>query len=322
MRKGKVSDSEEFAFRSAEAKKDGRLLAQFLKDFYSGGRPLPETVLLPSAPEGLKQLERGLSRLRGKRIRFLIPERGGNRSLVELAVRNAEKVLARRGETHAPPLLDELKSALGLKSVPLRIEGFDVSHTGGTETVGSSVSFLDGRPQKDEYRKYRVRTVEGPNDVASLKEIVGRRLARLKEEGRLPDLILVDGGTGQLQAAGDALAGLDLAGLPVASLAKKNEIVYSAANREGLALPRTSPALKLLQHIRDEAHRFAVSFHRKRRAVKSFESLLDGVPGLGPKKKKALLAEFKSLEQIRRLSEEELTRRIGRLAARSLKEKL
>ena len=322
MRKGKVSDSEEFAFRSAEGRKDGRLLAQFLNDFYSGGRLLPETVLLPSEPEGLAGLESEFSRLRGRKVRLLVPEKGGNRSLVELAVRNAEKVLTRRGEAHAPPVLDELKSALGLKSVPLRIEGFDVSNTGGTETVGSSVSFLNGRPQKDEYRKYRVRTVEGPNDVASLKEIVGRRLARLKEEGRLPDLILMDGGTGQLQAAGEALAGLDLAGLPVASLAKKNEIVYSAAHREGLALPRTSPALKLLQHIRDEAHRFAVSFHRKRRAVKSFESLLDGVPGLGPKKKKALLAEFKSLEQIRRLSEEELTRRIGRRAARSLKEKL
>jgi len=322
MRKGKVSDSEEFAFRSAEGRKDGRLLAQFLNDFYSGGRLLPETVLLPSEPEGLAGLESEFSRLRGRKVRLLVPEKGGNRSLVELAVRNAEKVLTRRGEAHAPPVLDELKSALGLKSVPLRIEGFDVSNTGGTETVGSSVSFLNGRPQKDEYRKYRVRTVEGPNDVASLKEIVGRRLARLKEEGRLPDLILMDGGTGQLQAAGEALAGLDLAGLPVASLAKKNEIVYSAAHREGLALPRTSPALKLLQHIRDEAHRFAVSFHRKRRAVKSFESLLDGVPGLGPKKKKALLAEFKSLEQIKSLSDEELARRIGRRPARSLKEKL
>jgi len=322
MRKGKVNDSEEFAFRGAQGKKDGLLLARFLKDFYSGGRPLPETVLLPLVPEGLKELERSLSRMRGKRIHLLVPERGGNKSLVDLAVRNAERILAGRDEAHAPPVLDELKSALGLKSVPLRIEGFDVSNTGGTETVGSSVSFLEGQPDKNEYRKYKVRTVQGPNDVAGLKEIVGRRLARLKEEGRLPDLILVDGGTGQLQAARDALAGLDLAGLPVASLAKKNEIVNSAANREGLALPRTSPALKLLQHIRDEAHRFAVSFHRKRRAVKSFESRLDGVPGLGPMKKKALLAEFKSLEQIRRLREEELTRRIGRRAARSLKEKL
>jgi excinuclease ABC subunit C len=322
MRKGKVSDSEEFAFRSAEGKKDGRLLAQFLKDFYSGGRPLPETVLLPSQPEGLAGLESEFSRLRGKKVRLLVPEKGGNRSLVELAVRNAERVLAKRGEAEVPPSLVELQRTLGLPALPLRIEGFDISNTGGTETVGSSVSFLNGRPQKDEYRKYMVRTVEGPNDVASLEEIVGRRLARLKEAGRLPDLILVDGGTGQLQAAGEALAGLDLAGLPVASLAKKNEIVYSPANREGLALPRTSPALKLLQHIRDEAHRFAVSFHRKRRTVKSFGSLLDGVPGLGPKKKKALLAEFKSLEKVKSLSDEELARRIGRRVARSLREKL
>ncbi len=322
MRKGKVSDSEEFVFRSAEEKKDGRLLAQFLKDFYSGGRPLPETVLLPSEPEGLAGLVREFSRLRGKKVRLLVPEKGGNRSLVELAVRNAERVLAKRREAEVPPALVELERALGLPALPLRIEGFDISNTGGTETVGSSVSFLGARPDKNEYRKYKVRTVEGPNDVAGLKEIVGRRLARLKEENRLPDMILVDGGLGQLQAAREALAGLDLAKLPVASLAKKNEIVFSPANKEGLALPRTSPALKLLQHIRDEAHRFAVSFHRKRRAGKSFESLLDGVPGLGPRKKKALLTEFKSLEQIMRLREEELARRIGRRAARSLKEKL
>jgi excinuclease ABC subunit C len=322
MRKGKVSDSEEQAYRSAGKKEDSRLLAQFLKDFYSGGRTPPETVLLPSPPEGLSGLERDLSRLKGKKVRLLVPERGGNRGLVDLAVRNAEKLLAARGEAQASPVLEELKSALGLKAVPLHIEGFDVSNTGGTETVGSSVSFLDGRPQKDEYRKYRVKTVAGPNDVASLKEIVGRRLARLKEESRLPDLILVDGGRGQLRAAGEALAGLDLAGLPLASLAKKNEIVYSPAHREGLALPRTSPALKLLQHIRDEAHRFAVSFHRKRRTVRSFGSWLDGVPGLGPKKRKALLAEFKSLEQIKSLNDEELARRIGRGPARFLKEKL
>ena len=321
MRKGKVNDSEEWIFRSAEGKNDSRLLAQFLRDFYSGSRALPESVLLPSAPEGQAALERDLSSLRGKRVRLLVPERGGNRSLVGLAVRNAEKILAGRAEAQASPALAELQSALGLKAPPLHIEGFDISNTGGTETVGSSVSFLDGRPCKDEYRKYKVRTVEGPNDVACLKEIVGRRLRRLREEARLPNLILVDGGLGQLGAAREALRDLDLGEVSLASLAKKNEIVYTAAKPKGLALERTSPALKLLQHIRDEAHRFAVSFHRRRRSRQSFSSLLDGVPGLGPKKRTALLSEFKSLEQIQGLSDEELARRIGRRAAQGLKKK-
>ncbi len=322
MRKGKVSDSEEHIFRSAKGKDDGRLLAQFLENFYAAGRALPETVLVPLAPQGQRELERSLTALRGKKVHLLVPDRGGNRSLVDLAVRNAEKILSRRAETPLSPTLAELQSALDLRAVPLYIEGFDISNTGGTETVGSSVAFVNGRPHKDEYRKYKVRTVAGPNDVASLKEVVGRRLARLKEEDRLPDLVLVDGGPGQLGSAREALLELGLGEIALASLAKKNEIVFTASKPQGLALARTSAALKLLQHIRDEAHRFAVSFHRRRRSRRSFSSELDEVPGLGPVKKRALLSEFKSLEQIRGLSDEELARRLGRRAAQALKKKL
>jgi len=162
---------------------------------------------------------------------------------------------------------------LGLENPPGRIEGFDISNTGGDETVGSVVVFESGEPSRSEYRKYKIKSVAGPNDVASLQEVIGRRYGRLLREGlTLPDLILVDGGKGQLHAAEKELHRLGLTGMPVVSLAKREEIVFTPAQKEGLRLDRTAPALKLLQHIRDEAHRFAVTFHRQRRKKKSFSS--------------------------------------------------
>jgi len=326
MRTGKVSESEEVRLEAPPGVSEKALLNRFLRDFYHPSRPIPDTILLPFNPQALKTFERGLSRRKGRRVRVLTPEKGANRRIVELAVRNAEKILSPRATAQAPPVLAELQETLGLPSLPRRIEGFDVSNTGATETVGSSVSFVDGEPDKNGYRRYKIKTVRGPNDVAGLREIIGRRLARLKTEGPdvgwLPDLILVDGGPGQLQAARQALFELKLVGLPVASLAKKNEIVFTARFKEGLNLPRSSAALKLLQRVRDEAHRFAVSFHRRRRGRASLGSFLDGVPGLGPKKKNALLAEFKSVERIRNLPETELARLVGRRAARSLRQKI
>jgi len=188
-----------------------------------------------------------------------------------MAVRNAERLLKRiEPET---PGLDELAGILDLDRPPGRIEGLDISNTGGEEAVGSVVVFERGEPSRSEYRKYKVTSVSGPNDVASLREVVGRRYARALREGRkLPDLILVDGGKGQLHAAQTELAKLGLAGLPVVSLAKREEVVFTPSGKEGLRLDRTAPALKLLQHIRDEAHRFAIAFHRQRRKKKSFAS--------------------------------------------------
>lgn len=326
MRQGKVSDSEEARLASSLKKEDdASLLARFLGGFYHSSRPLPDTVLLPFRPRGMASLERRLSRARGRAVRLLVPEKGGNRRLLDLAVRNAEKILSGSAPAPPPAALIELQEALGLPALPRRIEGFDVSNTGGAEAVGSSVSFQDGEPDKDGYRRYRIQTVQGPNDVAGLKEVVGRRLARLKNEGPrvgwLPDLVLVDGGMGQLQAARRAMGELKLGGVPVASLAKKNEIVYTERFKEGLELPRGSEALKLLQRVRDEAHRFAVSFHRRRRTRASHASLLDGVPGLGPRRKRALLTEFGNVGVIRNLTEVELARRIGAGAARALREK-
>jgi len=268
MRRGKVRESRDYVVEEDESREDGAVMADFISAFYAG-REIPRKILLPFEPAGRIELEEALGAAAQKTVEILIPKRGKNRDLVKLAVKNAEILLRKRAEREAP--LAEIQKELGLESLPVRIDGFDISNTGGTETVASLVTFENGKPNKDGYRKYRIRTVEGPNDVASLEEVVRRRYARVLEEHRpLPDLILVDGGKPQLGAAQKILSELGLERVPLVSLAKKEEIVFTPANREGLRLDRTSPALKLFQHIRDEAHRFAVTFHRQRRTKRSF----------------------------------------------------
>ena len=256
-----------------------------------------------------------------RRTRLIVPKAGKYARLIEMANRTRALALgdARRS---TPPLL-ALARVLGLAEAPWRIEGFDISNTGGDESVGSLVVFDGGVPNKDEYRKFKIRTVEGPNDVASLREVVRRRYARLKEEGKpMPGLILVDGGKPQLAAALKALGDAGVAGIPVISLAKREEIIFTPAHRKGIRLDRTSPALKLVEHVRDEAHRFAIAFHRKRRDKKSFASALDGIPGLGPKRKAALLARYGSLEAIRAALLDDLIALVGKTVAAGLKARL
>lgn len=186
--------------------------------------------------------------------------------------------------------------------------------------MGSVVVFENGTPLREAYRKYKIKTVEGPNDVASLQEVIRRRHARIKKEGgRLPDLILVDGGKGQLNAARLALKGLDLTDIPLISIAKREETVFIPGFKQGVKLDPTSPAIKLIQNIRDEAHRFAITFHRRERQKKSFSSSLDGIPGIGPKKKAALLERYRNIEKIRGAPLQELTALIGKRAAENLR---
>jgi excinuclease ABC subunit C len=251
------------------------------------------------------------------RTRMIVPKAGKYARLVELANRNAELAL-RKKERESSSVL-HLARVLGMLEPPERIEGFDISNTGGDESVGSLVVFDGGVPNKDEYRKFRIRTVVGPNDVASLEEVVRRRFSRLKKEGKtLPGLILVDGGKGQLAAAVKALGEAGVGDIPVISLAKREEIIFTPKHPEGIRLDGTAPALKLLQHVRDEAHRFAITFHRKRRGKKSFGSELDGIPGLGPKRKAALLERFRSLDIILSTSFEDLAAVVGKKAALTL----
>jgi excinuclease ABC subunit C len=217
----------------------------------------------------------------------------------------------------------ELSRLLGLERPDGLIEGLDISNTGGDESVGSLVVFNQGLPVKSEYRKYRLKTVTGPDDFASIREVLSRRLQRLvAEKKRLPDLIFVDGGKGQLSAAQQVLKNLNLQSIPVCSLAKKEEIIFSANHPEGLRLDPTSEALKLLQRVRDEAHRFAISFHRQRRSKKSLASELDGIPGLGPVSKKKLLLAFGHLTGIKKASFEELAGVVGPKLAQTIKQQL
>jgi excinuclease ABC subunit C len=320
MRRGKVREAEDMVLREAGTVPAGEILSRVLESFYEKSGDIPGRILVPALPSSAGELEDRLSLVAGRKIRISAPKRGKDRQLVEMANRNAEILLKKKLE-EVPASLEELARLIGLPAPPLRIEGFDISNTGGEESVGSLVVFEKGKPKSSEYRKYRIKTVAGPNDVASLEEVVRRRYSRILQESQeLPGLVVVDGGKGQLHAAQTALRALGLGDLPLVSLAKKQEIVFSRHAREGLHLDRTSPALKLLQFIRDEAHRFAISFHRQRREKKSFASDLAGIPGLGEKRRKALLSRYGSLEEIRAAPLDELSDLIGRAAASKLKE--
>lgn len=270
MRKGKVIESRQYFFEDDESIPAARVLSDFIRSFYQDETRFPEKLLLPFEPAEKRNLSEGLSVKAKRKVALAVPVRGKYKNLIDLATRNAETLLQKRVQDLAP--LMELKKALGLETLPVRIEGFDVSNTGGTESVASLVTFDGGRPNKDGYRKFKVKTVEGPNDVAGLEEVIRRRYARvLEEKTPLPDLVFVDGGKPQLGTALRALRELGLERVGVVSLAKKEEIIFSPLHKNGLRLDRTSSALKLLQHIRDEAHRFAVKFHRQRRSKRSFE---------------------------------------------------
>ncbi|MGZ5487864.1 MAG: UvrB/UvrC motif-containing protein, partial [Candidatus Aminicenantales bacterium] len=317
MRKGKIRDSAARSIDGPSDTSDAEILGDFLAGFYRD-RELPPRLLLPARSAQTT----GLQALLGwAKVRIIVPRGGKNRKLVDLAGRNAESYLVKQAGNLMP--LEELKTALALPALPRTIEGFDISNTGGEESVGSLVVFRDGRPDKDSYRKFLIRTVEGSNDVASLGEVITRRYRKLLDErAPLPDLVMVDGGKPQLGAGEKALAGLGLSHVPLVAIAKKEEILFTPESREGIRLERTSGALKLVQAVRDETHRFAITFHRGRREKKSFESLLDGIPGLGPKKKSTLLAHYGSLEAIRTAPRDELDSLVGSAAAAKVLERL
>ena len=310
MRKGKIRNSAAHLLDAPAGVPDAELLADFMADFYKE-HETPPRLLLPTAPARLT----GLQTLLGwARVRVIVPRGGKNLKLVDMARRNAEAFLRRQAGDVKP--LGELQKALSLPVLPRTIEGFDISNTGGQESVGSLVVFRDGRPDKDLYRRFLVRTVEGSNDVASLEEVITRRYRKVLEEGApLPDLVMIDGGKPQLGAAEKALASLGLSHLSLVSIAKKEEILFTPTRHDGLRLERTSPALRLVQAVRDETHRFAIALHRGRREKRSFASLLDGIPGVGPKKKSALLARYGSLEAIRNAPRAELDALVGAAAA-------
>jgi excinuclease ABC subunit C len=260
MRQGKVLESKPFLIEAPLERAPGEVLGAFLAGYYGKGKPKVEEILVPFEPAAAGDL----------RLPLLVPKRGRKKQLLDFAERNA-RLLLKEGAARGSGL-EELGGILGLRAPIRRVEGFDVSNTGGTESVGSLVVFVDGRPRRSDYREFKIRTVEGPNDVAGLSEVIARRYRRsLAERTPLPDLVFVDGGKPQLGAALKTLRELGLVGIPVVGLAKKEEIVFREGDKDGLRLERSSEALKLLQRIRDEAHRFAITFHRARRQKRSLE---------------------------------------------------
>jgi excinuclease ABC subunit C len=317
MRQGKVIETEVMSRKKKKNVSDRSIFSSELLKYYKRSPDFPDKIILPFRISREKNISALISQAKGKKVEMIIPVRGENKKLLELAQKNTEDLSRKESEVQS---LTELKNLLGLKSMPQRIEGFDISNTGGDESVGSMVVFEEGKPNKSEYRKYKIKTVDGPDDVASLQEIIRRRYASLLTEGQefMPDLVFVDGGKGQLNAALKALHELGVKDVAVASLAKKEEQIFIPNQKDGLRLKRTSTALQLLQNIRDEAHRFAITYHRRRRTKKSFASPLDVIPGIGPKRKKILLTKYKSLEEIKKAPLEELVEIVGAKAAQNL----
>lgn len=301
------------------------LVAAALQQFYEEHEP-PAEVDVPVAIDDIETMETWLSSRGGRRVRLTVPQRGDRRRMMELAVRNAEGALNRSLGPDAGVLeaLEGLRRALDLPGLPHRIECIDISTLQGSETVASVVVCEDGRMAKGEYRKYKIRPgpANGPpgaasadrflNDFAAMAHVVQRRFSRLAEAGGpFPDLLVIDGGRGQLEAAYGALERLGLANLMAVGLAKREELVVTRGAETPVAFDRTSPALRLLQQIRDEAHRFAVTFHRQSRAKRDFHSELDDVSGIGPRRRRALLTRFGSLAGVRRATREELVPVVG-----------
>jgi len=301
------------------------VLASTLQQFYASGRYVPREVLVPEEIPERELLEQWLAARRGTAVRIHVPQRGEKWRLLDLLVRNARLAFDlewRHPRKQSQEILRALRDLLDLEVEPQRIECFDISNIQGSDVVASMVAFEGGLPKKADYRKFRVKGVSGaPDDFASMREVVGRRYKRLLEESReLPDLVLIDGGKGQLGAATEALEELGLGDQPVASLAKREELIFVRGRDAPIALPRSSPVLQLVQRVRDEAHRFAVGFHRQARSRRTIRSELDDISGIGPAKRRQLLSVFGSVRGVRGATEAELSAAVGKAAARRVRD--
>jgi excinuclease ABC subunit C len=311
LRGGRVLDRREFFWEDLEEFNAREFFSSLLKQIYLDQQYLPGEIHSPVDFDDREILEELLSEKRGRPVRILTPQAGRKRALLELVGRNAWHSFERRFrilKPHTHEVLESLSEALDLPQTPSRIEAFDVSHTQGTDIVASLVVWEAGKMKKSDYRKFIIKGVPQNDDFASMKEVVGRRYRRLQEEKKpLPDLVLVDGGVGQLHAAGAALEGLGIINQALASIAKREEILFVQGHEnEPVVLDPHSPALHLIQQIRDEAHRFAVTFHRARRAKREVTTELLEIPGVGEKTARKLLSHFGSLSRLQALSPEEL----------------
>lgn len=308
IREGKIVAKEEYPLTAGEDVSESELLSSVLAAVHMHTADLPDEIVLPIAVEDGDVFAALFSERRGRKVRIVVPERGERIGLLELAKANADKALVELApEERVPAGSRELATILGLEQVPRIIEGVDISNTQGTNAVGSIVVFRDDRPARSQYRLFKIRTVSGADDFAMIEEVLNRRVRGLLDRGQpLPDLVLVDGGKGQLSAAVRAYSAA-AASIPILGLAKRTDTVYYLDGRE-VAVPLGSAALHLLKRIRDESHRFAITYHRKLRGKKMVESELDSVRGLGPVRIKKLIQHFGSLEKLRLASADEIAK--------------
>ncbi|OFV99131.1 MAG: excinuclease ABC subunit C [Acidobacteria bacterium RIFCSPLOWO2_02_FULL_61_28] len=324
MRGGRVLDRREFFWEDQREFEPSEFFSSLLKQLYLDQQYIPAAIHIPVEFEDCALLEELLSEKRGRRVEILTPQRGPKRAFLELAEKNAALSFEQRFRIMKPSfraILESLQESLGLPEAPQRIECFDISHLQGSDTVASMVVWENGNMKKSDYRKFLIRTVEGVDDFAAIGEVVGRRYRRLQEESKpLPGLILIDGGIGQLHAAAAALESLGIINQPLASIAKKEEILYVYGQEdEPIRLDPHSPVLHLIQRVRDESHRFAIQFHRRRRESQRLRSEVLQIPGVGEKTARRLLERFGSLEGIRAATEEELAQVVSRRLAALLR---
>src|SRR3954447_5256353 len=321
MRNGKILDRRDFYWEDRTDFNASELVGALLKQVYLNSKYIPGIIHVPADFEDREELEEFLTDLRGRKVEIVTPQRGAKKALLDLVAMNAKNSFDQRFRTLKPSskaIGEALQNALNLPEAPRRIECFDISHIQGTDKVASMVVWEDGKMKKSDYRKFIIRTVVGNDDFASMREVVTRRYSRLQEEKKsFPGLILVDGGLGQLHAAANALEAIGIADQPVASIAKREEIIYVYGQEdEPVVLDRFSPILHLIQSIRDEAHRFAVTFHRTLRNTRQLTSELDAIRGVGAKTVQKLLKQFGSLDRVRAASETQLAMVVGRAAAK------
>jgi len=320
MRGGRVLDRREFFWEDRREFDTSEFFSSLLKQIYLDQQYIPAMIHIPVDFEDRALLEELLSEKRGRRVEIHTPQRGPKRAMLELAEKNAALLFDQRFRILKPSsrvIAESLRDSLNLLEPPRRIECFDISHFQGSDTVASMVVWEDGRMRKSDYRKFVIKTVEGVDDFASMREVVSRRYRRLQEEGKpLPGLVLIDGGIGQLHAAAESLEALGIINQPLASVAKREEILYVYGREdEPVRLDPHSPVLHLVQQVRDESHRFAVRFHRQRRGSRQLRSELLEIPGIGEKTARRLLQRFGSLEAVRAASEEQLAQVVNRRLA-------
>lgn len=320
VRGGKILGREHYILSDTLNSETSDILSAFLKQFYAGYNQLPNEIFIEEEIDDMEIIEGYLSQIKNRPVRILVPKRGENVELLALVRKNAEDMLSKYGDRFLKKArenmetLGELKNLLGLKNLPLRIEAYDISHIAGDESVGSMVVFEKGQSKKTDYRKFKIKTVDKNDDYASLREVLERRFRRRENSSKnesfkaLPDLIMMDGGKGQVNVALDVLKSIDL-DIPICGLVKNDfhqtrGIIYDNVEYE---IPITSNLYRMMYKIQEEAHRFAINYHRARMSNRFYRSELDEIPGIGEKRKAALIDHFKSIEKIRDASIEQLT---------------